>query len=197
VRTLSAAVERPGFAAAADALLDGARVDVPEPRVEFLRWLGAHRPVVFHGSQRNDLTELSTERRSRDATAWGNQRAVYATTDAVWAIYFATLRRDEGWTGTRNGTLGVGRGRRAYFFVHNRGSESPRRFGPGSLYLLPPGPFEAAPPILGLVDTAHLVSRAPVRPLARIDVTPEDFPFRDRIGYYREREPVWISIWRG
>jgi hypothetical protein len=32
--------------------------------------------------------------------------------------------------------------------------------------------------------------------LARIDVTPEDFPFRDRIGYYRDREPIWISLLR-
>jgi hypothetical protein len=53
------------------------------------------------------------------------------------------------------------------------------------------------PPVVGpLVDTAHLVSHVPVRPLARIDVTPEDFPFRDRIGYYRDREPIWISLLR-
>jgi hypothetical protein len=40
------------------------------------------------------------------------------------------------------------------------------------------------------------VSRVPVKPLARIDVTPEDFPFRERIGYYRDREPIWISLLR-
>ena len=185
-------VERPGFAAAAAALLAGESVQLPEPRLPFLDWLSVTRGVVFHGSQRSDLTLLSTERRSTDTTAWGNQRAVYASNDPVWAIYFAVLRRDGAFRGTRNGSLGVG-GRRFYFFVHNRGSESPERFGPGSLYLLPGATFVRQP---APVDLAHLVSHEPVVPLARLDVTPLDFPFRDRIAYYRDREPIWISMLR-
>jgi hypothetical protein len=110
----------------------------------------------------------------------------------VWSIYFAVLRRDNGRRGTRNGSIGVGE-RRFYFFVHHGGSQSPSRFGPGSLYILPSETFVAEQ---WIVDTAHLVSRVPVKPLARIDVTPEDFPFRDRIGYDRDREPIWISLLR-
>jgi hypothetical protein len=94
------------FAAAADLLLASEAVEVPRRRLDFLRWRAEHRPVVFHGSPRDDLTELSTERRSTDTTAWGNQQAIYASTDPVWAIYFACLRRDNGWTGTRNGSMG-------------------------------------------------------------------------------------------
>ena len=187
------------FAAAADALLSGVTVEVPEPRLDFLRWLAENQPVVFHGSPRSDLTELSTERRSTDTTAWGNQQAVYASTDPVWAIYFACLRRDNGWTGTRNGSIGLVGGPlypRRYFFVHNRGSASPDRFGPGSLYLLSPDTFVADKPLAGAIDTAHLVSREPVAPLARIDVTPDDFPFADRIRYYRDGEPFWRSLLR-
>jgi hypothetical protein len=187
------------FAAGADALLAGEPVRVPEPRLDFLRWLAENRPVVFHGSPRDDLQELSTERRSRDTTAWGNQQAVYASTDPVWAIYFACLRRDRGWTGTRNGSMGLAGGPlypRRYFFLHNRGSASPDRFGAGSLYLLSPVGFVADEPLAGAIDTAHLVSREPVRPLARVDVTPADFPFRDRIRYYREGEPNWFSLLR-
>jgi hypothetical protein len=187
------------FSTVADALLAGEDVSIPEPRLEFLRWLAEHRPVVFHGSPRDDLTELSTERRSRDATAWGDQQAVYASSDPVWAIYFACLRRDRGFTGTKNGSMGKPGGPlypRRYFFLHNHGSASPGRLGPGSLYMLPPDTFVAAAPLLGVLDTAHLVSHVPVRPLARIDVTPEDFPFRDRIGYFRRREPILISFFR-
>jgi hypothetical protein len=187
------------FDAAADALLASEPVAVPEPRLDFLRWLAANRPVVFHGSPRNDLRELSTERRSRDSTAWGDQQAVYASTDPVWAIYFACLRRDRGWTGTRNGTLGRAGGPlypRRYFFLHNRGSASPDRFGAGSLYLLSPSSFVADAPIAGVIDTAHLVSHEPVRPLARLDVTPDDFPFVERVRYYRDGEPIWLSFLR-
>ena len=137
---------------------------------------------------------LSTERKSTDTTAFGNQTAVYATADPIWAIYFAVLRRDKGWKGTRNGSLGFA-GRRFYFFAHNRGSESPERFGPGSLYVLPPDTFEAQPVRFG-IDPSHLVSKVPVRPVARLDVTPEDFPFRDRIHHYADDEPIWLSILR-
>ena len=187
------------FAAVADELLTGEPVEIPEPRLDFLRWLAENRPVVFHGSPRDDLRELSIERKSRDAAAWGDQRAVYASTDPVWAIYFACLRRDGGWRGTKNASLGRVGGPlypRRYFFLHNRGSAAPDRFGAGSLYLLSPRTFVADEPLPGGIDTAHLVSHEPVRPLARIDVTPADFPFRNRIRYFRDREPVWISLLR-
>jgi hypothetical protein len=188
------------FSAAAGALLAGeTTADIPEPRLDFFRWLAQSRPVVFHGSPHNDLSELSTERRTRDSTAWGNQQAVYASTDPVWAIYFACLRRDRGWSGTKNGSLGLAGGPfypRRYFFLHNEGSASPDRFGAGSLYLLSPAGFVADQPLAGAIDTAHLVSREPVVPLARIDVTPEDFPFRDRVRYYRDGESNWVSLLR-
>jgi hypothetical protein len=187
------------FATAADLLLAGEAVELPPRRLDFLRWLAENRPVVFHGSPRDDLTELSTERRSTDTTAFGNQQAVYASTDPVWAIYFACLRRDNGWTGTRNGSMGRVGGPlypRRYFFAHNHGSASPDRFGPGSLYLLSSQTFVADAPLAGAIDTAHLVSREPVTPLARIDVTPEDFPFAGRVRYYRDGEPVWRSLLR-
>jgi hypothetical protein len=187
------------FAIAADELLAGEEAAVPEPRLDFLRWLAENRAVVFHGSPRDDLLELSTERLSRDSTAWGNQQAVYASTDPVWAIYFACLRRDGGWTGTKNGSMGRAGGSlypRRYFFLHNQGSASPDRFGPGSLYLLPPATFVADEPLAGAIDTAHLVSHEPVKPLARLDVRPEDFPFRDRVCYYRDGEANWVSLLR-
>jgi hypothetical protein len=49
--------------------------------------------VLFHGSGRDDLDVLEPIRRSRDTTQFGDQEAVYATSDPVWAMYFALLRR--------------------------------------------------------------------------------------------------------
>ena len=187
------------FAVVADELLAGGDPELPEPRLEFLRWLAENRTVAFHGSPRGDLTELSTERRSRDTTSFGDQTAVYASSDPVWAIYFACLRRDGAWSGTKNGSIGAVGGPlypRRYFFLHNRGSASPERFGPGTVYVLPPESFVAQPPLAGVLDTAHLVSHEPVRPLAKVEVTPADFPFRDRIGYFRAREPFPLSLLR-
>ena len=117
------------FAVAANELLAGKAIDVPEPRLDFLRWLAQNRAVVFHGSPHQDLLELSTERLvPRLRRPGAISQAVYASTDPVWAIYFACLRRDCALDGTKNGSMGRADGSlypRRYFFLHNRGSASP------------------------------------------------------------------------
>jgi hypothetical protein len=186
------------FQAVADRLLDGRAAELPEQRLDFLRWLAQRGTVVFHGSPSGNLAELHTERETRDATPWGDQQAVYATTDPVWAIYFAcNVRGAPGFRSTRNGSMGRAGSSlypREYFFSHNRGSQP--AWADGWLYLLPPDPFEPEPLLAGVIDTAQLVSRVPVRPLARVAVSPEDFPFRERISFHREREPIWLSLVR-
>ncbi|HEY6604990.1 MAG TPA: hypothetical protein VIZ44_01475, partial [Gaiellaceae bacterium] len=62
--------------------------------------------VLFHGSGRDDLDVLEPIRRSRDTTQFGNQEAVYATSDPVWAMFFALLRRGRPFS-TRNGSMGL------------------------------------------------------------------------------------------
>src|SRR5262249_36427744 len=80
--------------------------DIPLPRVEFLPWLTGHRPALSHGSGHDALEVLEPIRLSRDTTEFGDQQAVFATSDPVWAIYFAVLRRHKPF-GTRNGSLGI------------------------------------------------------------------------------------------
>jgi hypothetical protein len=187
------------FAAAADALLGGSTGALPEPRLDLLRWLAEARDVVFHGSPHGGLAELSTERKTRDATAFGDQQAVFASTDPVWALYFACHDRGTGFEETRNGTIGRVGGPlypRSYFFSHNRGAPRPARWRDGFLYVLPRVGFESEPPLAGVVDTAHLVSHEPVRPLACVAVGPSDFPFTARVTYHRPGEPIWISLLR-
>src|SRR5207247_1192655 len=106
-------------------------------------------------SSNPDLRELSTVRRSRDATAFGDQQAVYATNDPVWAIYFAILRR--GRMSTRNASLGMA-GERLYprwYLFSIRREDGGERFAPGSLYVLPRATFVSQPPLLGAIDTAQ------------------------------------------
>ncbi len=69
----------------------------------YLRWLAANRQVLFHGSQRGDISELRPDRESTDSTAFGNRRAVFATDDPVWAMWFALLTRGPDFRSTRNG----------------------------------------------------------------------------------------------
>jgi hypothetical protein len=172
--------------------------DAPLAKVEFLRWLTERRDVLFHGSSRSDLDTLEPIRLSRDTTEFGNQQAVYATDDPVWAIYFAILRRDAPF-GTRNGSMGLagpGVYPRWYNFSLLPPIDPKTRFGPGWLYVLPRGRFRPEPPQLGVIDTAQWVSPEPVRPVGRIDVEPADFPFLHAVGPYSEREPMLLTILR-
>lgn len=168
------------------------------PKIELLRWLTERRAVLFHGSARDDIQLLEPIRRSRDSTEFGNQQAVYASDDPVWAIYFAILRRDKPF-GTRNGSMsvaGAGVYPRWYNFSLRPLFDPETRFGPGSLYVLPRAPFRPEPPLLGTIDTAQWVSMGPVRPFVRIDVAPDDFPFLDAVGPYSEREPMLFTMLR-
>jgi hypothetical protein len=183
---------------AADRLLEGDAASLSSlevPRVEFLRWLADRRPVLFHGSSRADLEALEPIRLSRDTTTFGNQQAVYATNDPVWAIYFATLRRGRRFS-TRNGSLAPAGGRvypRWYFFSFNQPGKAGAQFGDGSLYVLPRAGFVSEPPLRGLIDTAQWVSADAARPLVRVDVGAEDFPFRELVVTHREREPMLVT----
>lgn len=167
-------------------------------KVDFLRWLTERRDVLFHGSARSDLETLAPIRLSRDTTRFGDQQALYASNDPVWAIYFAILRRDAPFS-TRNASIGVaGAGvyPRWYSFALLPPADPQTRFGRGSLYVLPRGPFRPEPPQLGVLDTAQWVSPEPVRALARIGVGPDDFPFLQWVGPYDEREPMLFTIAR-
>ena len=183
----------------ADELVSG-NADVvgesPVPLVEFLRWLAERRPVLFHGSARDDLAVLEPIRLSRDTTEFGDQQAVFATSDPVWAIYFAVLRRHRP-LGTRNGSLGIaGAGvyPRWYHFSVQRPFDRAARFGAGSVYIVPRAPFTVEPPLRGVFDSAQWVSPEAVEPLVRIDVTPADFPLLDTVVEHRGRDP-WALIY--
>jgi hypothetical protein len=176
--------------------------ELPWPKVEFLQWLRLNRPVVFHGSPRDDLTLLSTTRLSRDSSAFGNQRAVYASNDPVWAMYFALLPRGpgSGFRWTKNSCLRVGGPERLprYSFAVNPEVLANGGLSPGTLYVLPNDTFVSDKAEFGVIDTCHLVSKIEVKPLARLAVTPDDFPFAASLFSPKHRDEVRLAIarWR-
>lgn len=169
----------------------------PEPDDESvlasLQRRGLREDVLFHGSSRDDLGVLEPIRRSRDRTEFGDQQAVYATSDPVWAMYFALLRRGRPFS-TRNGSMGMpDKLYPRWYFFSLRGGHEGAPFAGGWIYLLPRAGFTAEPPLAGRLDTAQWVSSSAVRPVERIAVKPSDFPFRDLLVTHREREPMFVT----
>jgi hypothetical protein len=183
------AAKRAGFDAALDAALSAGPAQpinyrLTAPKWQFLCYLAEERGYALHGSLNPDIATFEP-RQSIDLQAFGAQRAVYAAADGIWPIFFATVDRERYPTSIINGCIRVQGPDGAvspphYVFSVGRHVIGQRPYRDGTVYLLPRDSFVAEPPFpFGplLVHTAQLASLEPVRALAKLAVTPEDFPF--------------------
>ncbi len=161
--------------------------DLPWPRWQFLCHLADRMEIALHGSGNPDIA-LFEPRQSNDLNEFGNQKAVYAASDGLWAMFFAIVDRARvesvanacvrlaDPTGAVHGPY--------YVFSVSQSALPGRPWRTGTVYLLPRGPFIAQPPMsFGpyQAQIAQLASLEPVRPLAKLTVTPADFPLLAQI----------------
>jgi hypothetical protein len=93
---------------------------------------------------------------------------------------------------TRNGVWSI-RGRRRYFFSVD--SDDAEVLTDGWLYVVPRDGFTPEPAVGGVLQSGQWVSREPVKPLARLAVTPSDFPFADIIGRHSSDDSMFRTLW--
>ncbi len=157
---------------------------LPEPKWQFLNYQAENQAIVFHGSGANDIS-LFEPRQSNDLREFGNRKAVYASSDGIWAMFFAIAARSEVPMSVTNACIrlkapdGDFQGP-FYFFSVSRQVLGLKPWRDGFVYLLPRSTFISQPPMqLGEVEVhiAQLASLEEVKPLARLPVTPDDFPF--------------------
>ena len=158
------------------------------PRWQFLCWLCETQEILLHGSGDPGIAEFEP-RQSNDLAEFGNRQAVYAASDGIWPIYFAVMDRERYVRSLSNACFRVvgpdgSRGEPYYFFSINGDALPHRPWRQGTIYLLPRATFEPQPLLQvgeAQIEVAQWASLVPVRPLARLTVDPEDFPFLDRI----------------
>jgi hypothetical protein len=170
--------------------------NLPWPRHRFVEWLTSRRHVIFHGSPHGDL-DLFVPRRGSvelfDHGGRGNRGAVYGTPFGLWSMWFAVIDRSKLDGSIRNGVLNFTSGDEALdvynFSVHHEylGQEIWRT---GTLYLLPSETFEAIPFYPGGPPSNEWASTVELRPIARIEIRPLDFPFLDRVGGHDDSELI-------
>lgn len=149
------------------------RLDVPKH--EFLSYLVHTRSYLLHGTAAPDLDEvkpmLATDYDARSI------EAVFATSDGIWPLFFAAL--DRGRAGSLwNGCYQVRRGsvlHRYYFFFTEADPRDEAIWQDGAIYVLPREQF--APTWI----PNEWVSPRPVRAVAKLVVSPSDFPFKERV----------------
>jgi hypothetical protein len=173
-----------------DAMGSGKRplIEVPPgERWRFLCHLADTRGVVLHGSGDPGI-EVFEPRQAIDLGDFGNQQAVYAAGDGLWAMFFAIVDRDRIPSVTNAcvrladaaGEVSPPR----YVFSISRSALPDRPWRSGTVYVLPGDTFELQPPMrFGdfEVRIPQLASFVAVRPIARVAVEPDDFPFLSQI----------------
>jgi hypothetical protein len=156
------------------------------PKWQFLCYLAEHYQLALHGSGNPSINEFEP-RQPIDLTDFGNQKAVYAAADGIWAMFFAIVDRDNYPMSVSNACIRIMNDENPipyYFFSISRNLLPQKPWREGTVYIRPADSFIAQPPMyLENVEirTAQLASFTPVEPIARMVVTPEDFPFLEQI----------------
>ncbi|MBK8900067.1 MAG: hypothetical protein IPM53_02680 [Anaerolineaceae bacterium] len=192
------------FAALLDEVLGGRGrfldYTLPYPKHEFLRYLAQQEMFIFHGSPRADIDEFSTRRTSmelKDKSGRGNVQGIYGTHDGLWPLFFAVVDRDKITGSIRNGVqffqnddgdeVGV------YNFSINQDWLDKNPWRSGTLYVLPRKTFRQMPLSAGGGLSNEWVSEVPVRPLVRLTIEPEDFPFLAQTGGHDDSELISLG----
>jgi hypothetical protein len=168
------------------------------PAWAWLSWLCEARGFVAHGTGQADITVFEP-RQSNDTGWFGNRTAVYAASDALWAMFFAVMNRPAVRMRIVNSAISVwsnGKLVPRYFFGVNSAALDHGAFRNGWVYLLPDSGFEREPADSSLgfeFQSHHLASQHSVRPTFRVPVGPRDFPFLEHIHAYNEDALVAAS----
>jgi hypothetical protein len=153
------------------------------PKWQFLNYLCDSKEVVVHGSGKPDI-EVFEPRKSNDSTKFGDQQAVYASSDGIWASYYAILDRDRYVRSLVNTCQKIdlpdGEFETVYYFSINDDALPTKPWRNGTIYILPRSSFENESGAPGRTS-AQWRSFDPVRPLAKISLGPQDFPFLEQI----------------
>jgi hypothetical protein len=146
----------------------------PYPAHELLTYLAVEHELLLHGSNHTALDVLEP-RPARDYAT--ELRAVIASDDAIWPIFYAVVPRRQV-EGVFTACTHLGRPprlRRFYMFVVFHANPDARiPWTQGAVYALPRTGFRRE-------WGNEWVSPEPVRPLLRVLVGPEDFPLADAV----------------
>jgi len=81
--------------------------NLPYPKSDFLNYICDWRGYVTHGSPLHDLDTLQPIRKSSDTSEFGNRQQIFASPDAMWAMWFAILDKEK-YKSTNNACIRLG-----------------------------------------------------------------------------------------
>ena len=142
---------------------------------EFLTWLTAHQPVLLHGSNRAGLRTLRADRSGLNSLhAGGDRVGIFATTDAMLAIFYAILdtRRSLNRSSNSNRLETTRPAERRRVLATDFPSLADRPFCSGTVYVVPRD---------GFVLEQEWAHPGPLTVRAAFPVEPHDLPILDHV----------------
>ena len=155
--------------------------DLPYPKEDLLTYLVTNKEVVLHGSDKKDIEILEPKQANDRAKEFGNKNGVYVVTDSVLPIFYAIQNREK-----ISGLIISGvesdsdTKEKKYEFKMSKKVLDTKPWTNGMVYILDKNNFQQ-----GVDDSGELidewVSEMPIKPLAKLEVQPEDFRFLNKI----------------
>ncbi|MGO4542265.1 hypothetical protein [Paenibacillus sp. 2TAB19] len=163
---------------------------LPFQKSRFLRYLSLNGNYVFHGSNNHNIECFEP----REQTLYNGKmtKAVFASSDPIWSIFFAIFNRSRLIGSFRNGCI-VGRSKKYHFYSINESTMKNKPWTEGMVYILPKDKFEASGH--GKVQFDEWICHEPVMPTGKLKVSMEDFHYRNRIATHKDKESLfktWI-----
>ncbi len=179
------------------ALEQGFLVKIPMPKWAFFTWLTHHKNYLVHGTKNSDI-QIFEPRKADDASWFGNQNAVYAASDGIWAMFFAILDRPRIPMSISNGAIKIilEPPQDIYFFSVQDTALEQNPFRTGRVYVLPKQGFTQEPKGQreGIpYEAHHWANLNHVKPLFSVQVEPTDFPFLESIRAH-SNEILWKKV---
>ena len=169
---------------------------LPVPRWVLLNWLADEKGLLMHGSGDPDITLFEPRTPDdRSPDEFSKQTAVFAAGDGIWSIFYAIIDRHRYPLRMMNGVVQFkisGHYAPIRHFFSLTGTALKREpWREGAVYVLPRTGFERNVPF----ELGGRVSLEPqyanpehVAPLAKVHVSPADFPFLRHIRGHDDEE---------
>jgi hypothetical protein len=158
------------------------------PKYLFLHYLIENKHVLVHGSNDSTIHKLIP----KEQTLFDGKpvRAVFAASDGVWSLFFAVMNK-KGYEGSVRNlcvTLSTKKGiKRYYYFSLNKKHEG-KCWTDGTIYILPKDRFSQG----GIKD--EWICKSSIEPIAKLSVTPFDFPFLEKVRKHKETDSIIKTI---
>lgn len=168
------------------------KLDIKElsyPKYRFLHYLAESGDFVFHGSNNLDIDLFEP----REQTLFNGKltKAVFASSEPHWSMFYAIFDRSKLVGSFRNGCL-VYKKKKYHYYSLNTSTMNANPWATGKIYILPKNQFK--PSDTGRVHFDEWICQELVKPVSQLEVSATDFFYIKKVATHKVKESN-IKTW--